>query len=174
MSRKRIYSVAAELSRSESTNSVATQSKRARISCHFHSLSDELVLKILSFLTTSELTRCQQVCQRLYRIAGDNHVWKSAFFDSFVQSQAAIPPHNRHSSKWLEEENLDQTRSRHWKQLYKLRYNWNRGSCRISEIEISAASSEPPLSIKLRRVCQYLSMRYNCDTAQLQRELSSR
>ena len=154
MSRKRVYSITAELPRSESANSVAAQSKRARISCHFHSLSDELVLKILSFLTTSELTRCQQVCRRLLRIAGDNYVWKSAFFDSFVQPQATIPPRSRHSSKWLEEENLDQTRGRHWKQLYKLRYNWNRGSCRISNIEISAASSEPLLSIKLRRVCQ--------------------
>ncbi|RPB26375.1 hypothetical protein L211DRAFT_781868 [Terfezia boudieri ATCC MYA-4762] len=142
----------------------STRQKRVRLPCYFQSLSDELVLKILSFLTTSELTRCQQVCRRLQRIAGDDQVWKSAFYDCFVRpqaprlsgsgrgvNQAPLPAYSSRSSIWLDDMSLVKAQNTHWKQLYKLRHNWTRGSCCITEIGISAAHSEPPLSVQMRR-----------------------
>lgn len=147
----------------------STREKRARLPCHFQSLSDELVLKVLSFLTTSELTRCQQICRQLQRIAGDDQVWKSAFYDRFVRpralrlpgsgrggNQAPPPTHSSRSSIWLDDVGLVKSQNTHWKQLYKLRHNWNRGCCGVTEIGISAAPSKPPLFAQMRRVRHYL------------------
>ncbi|KAF8426567.1 hypothetical protein EV426DRAFT_591860 [Tirmania nivea] len=136
----------------------SARQKRVRLPCHFQSLSDELVLKVLSFLTTSDLTRCQQVCRRLQRIAGDDQVWRSAFYDRFVRPRASslpgsgpLPAYSSHPSIWSDNVGLVKTKNIHWKQLYKLRHNWNRGCCGVTEIGISAAHSEPPLSVQMRR-----------------------
>jgi len=147
----------------------STRQKRVRLPCHFQYLSDELVLKVLSFLTTSELTRCQQVCRRLQRIAGDDQVWKSAFYDRFVRprasripgsgrgvNQAPLPAYSSRSSIWLDDVGLVKAQNTHWKQLYKLRHNWSRGCCGVTEIGISAAHSEQPLSVQMQRVCHSL------------------
>lgn len=169
--RSRSDSPTEPLALQENTSRISstTRNKRARRQSHLQSLSDELVLKVLSFLTTSELTRCQQVCRRLYRIAGDDQVWKSAFYDRFVRPRAsrlpglargitpvALPAYSSRSSKWLDDAGLLSAQNTHWKQLYKLRHNWNRGRCGVTEIGISTVRSEPPLSVQLRRVCHFL------------------
>lgn len=147
----------------------STRRKRVRLPCHFQSLSDELVLKVLSFLTALELVRCQQVCRQLQRIASDEQVWKSAFYDRFVRPrasrlpasgrwgiQAPLPVYSSRSPIWLDDVGLVNAQNTHWKQFYKLRHNWNRGCCGVTEIVISAAPSESPLAVQMRRVCHYL------------------
>ncbi|KAF8468411.1 hypothetical protein BDZ91DRAFT_680011 [Kalaharituber pfeilii] len=140
-------------------------SKRARIArSRFDSLSDELVLKVLSYLTPFELTRCQQVCHRFFRTAGDDQLWKAVFYERFVRPRTSMLPgsvrpgmqlamraYNSRPVKWSEEEGLANTQSTNWKRLYKLRHNWNRGTCGVTEIVFSAVPTEPPLSFQLRR-----------------------
>ncbi|KAI9776999.1 MAG: hypothetical protein M1839_009143 [Geoglossum umbratile] len=126
-------------------------SKRAahldRLSC----LSDELLLRILSYLPTSSLTRCQRLSHRLYVLGGDPQVWKSAYYNRFVRPRAARIPGIREkdpasnslffsskASKWLEDEALvKQGRETNWKRQYKIRHNWSTGSCNVSELQVA-------------------------------------
>lgn len=117
-------------------------------------LSDELLLRILSFLSLSSLARCEGVCLRFHALAGDGQLWKSLYYNRFVRPRAArIPGIREHTestallyssriSRWLEEEKLVARGSgTDWKRQYKLRHNWSRGSCEVREIRIS----EPPM-----------------------------
>ncbi|KAI5841466.1 hypothetical protein DFP73DRAFT_555865 [Morchella snyderi] len=119
-------------------------------------LSDELFLRIASFLSISDLTSCQRVSKRFSRIATDGQIWKALFYRRFVRPRASripgvsrAPPSSLHyssrNSRWLEDEGLARTSATNWKQLYKLRHNWNKGICRVSEVDISANEPLPPL-----------------------------
>ena len=53
-------------------------------------------------------------------------------------------------SKWLEEDHLVRGgRKTNWKRQYKLRHNWSRGSCNVSETQIAERPSIPPLLVRL-------------------------
>lgn len=133
---------------------------------HIKQLSDELFLRIASFLPITDLTSCQRVSKRFSRIATDGQIWKALFYRRFVRPRASripgalrAPPSSLHyssrNSKWLEDEGLVRTSETNWKELYKLRHNWNRGICGVSEIDITAnAPPIPPLLVKLHEVCE--------------------
>ena len=40
-------------------------------------ISDEILLKIFSFLDIEDLIRCTQVSKRFYRIANDSYLWSA-------------------------------------------------------------------------------------------------
>lgn len=122
---------------------------------HIKRLSDELFLRIASFLQISDLTSCQRVSKRFSRIATDSQIWKALFYRRFVRPRASripgasrAPPsslyYSSRNSKWLEDEGLVRTSATNWKELYKLRHNWNRGICGVSEIDITVDSPLPP------------------------------
>lgn len=122
---------------------------------HIKRLSDELFLRIASFLPITDLTSCQRVSKRFSRIATDGQIWKALFYRRFVRPRASripgasrAPPSSLHyssrNSRWLEDEGLAKTSATNWKALYKLRHNWNRGICRVSEIDITANEPLPP------------------------------
>ena len=53
-------------------------------------------------------------------------------------------------SKWLDEDFLvARERRTNWKRQYKLRHNWSRGSCDISEIDMVEKTLLPPLLVQL-------------------------
>lgn len=53
-------------------------------------------------------------------------------------------------SKWLEEDHLVKGSTRtNWKRQYKLRHNWSRGSCNVSETQVAERPSIPPLLVRL-------------------------
>ncbi len=53
-------------------------------------------------------------------------------------------------SKWLDEEALvSRGRETNWRRQYKLRHNWSRGSCDISEIDVAEKPLIPPLLVQL-------------------------
>jgi hypothetical protein len=92
-----------------------------------------------------------RLSHRLYVLAGDPQVWKSAYYNRFVRPRAARIPgirekdstsNNLHfsskASKWLEDEALvKQGQETNWKQQYKLRHNWSTGSCNVSELQVA-------------------------------------
>ena len=53
-------------------------------------------------------------------------------------------------SRWLEDKHLvlggDET---DWKKQYKLRHNWSRGSCDVTEIQVAERPSLPPMLVQL-------------------------
>ena len=53
-------------------------------------------------------------------------------------------------SKWLEEDHLLRSdRKTNWKRQYKLRHNWAKGSCNVSETCVADQPSVPPLLVRL-------------------------
>lgn len=52
-------------------------------------------------------------------------------------------------SKWLEDDHLVRGgKATNWKRQYKLRYNWSKGSARVSETEVAEHPSMPPLLVR--------------------------
>ncbi|RPA71405.1 hypothetical protein BJ508DRAFT_367778 [Ascobolus immersus RN42] len=125
-------------------------------------LSDELYLRIFTYLEITDLVACQLVCHRFYRIAGDSHVWKGAFYNSFIQPRLrqrpptltpSKPPDNEEKvrsqrlKRWLDDEAVSHTGA-DWKGLYKLRQNWLSGSCEVSEVEVAREGGELLVGLK--------------------------
>lgn len=54
------------------------------------------------------------------------------------------------TSIWLEDEYLVDRGSRtNWKRQYKLRHNWSKGSCAVSEIEVAKEAVVPPILVQM-------------------------
>ncbi|KAG5814734.1 hypothetical protein H9Q74_002730 [Fusarium xylarioides] len=123
-------------------------------------ISSELLLRILSFLSSSELLDISPTSQRLYRLASDPHLWREHYYERFVLPRALRIPGFRlggaggtklqYSSRravWAdgrkgrapEDEVLkesNKTESVDWKRQYKLRHNWARGKCAVEEVSV--------------------------------------
>ena len=107
--------------------------------------------------------RNNRICHRLGAIANDSHLWKSAYYDRFVRPRATrIPGSKEHASpsgslryssrapQWLEDERLVKGgKETSWKRQYKIRHNWSRGSCDVSEIQLSDETLNLPLLVQL-------------------------
>ncbi|MCJ1468087.1 hypothetical protein MMC07_006714 [Pseudocyphellaria aurata] len=126
-------------------------------------LSDELILRTLSYLPVSELIVCERLSHRLSGLAKDSQLWKSAYYNQFVRPRASRIPglrdrepsarsliYSSKISKWLEDDHLvKRGRATNWKRQYKLRHNWSRGSCKVSETQVAERPSVPPLLVQL-------------------------
>lgn len=121
-------------------------------------LSDELLLRILCFVPVTTLNICQRVSQRLHAIAGDAQLWKAAYYNRFVRPRAARIPgtssdqlsYSSKLSKWLDDANLvKRGQETNWKRQYKLRHNWSRGKCAVSEIPVAEEPPVPPLLVRM-------------------------
>ncbi|KAH3908429.1 hypothetical protein HBH56_174920 [Parastagonospora nodorum] len=125
-------------------------------------LSDELLVRILSFVPVDSLLVCQRLSTKFSRLAIDSELWKAAYYRRFVLPRASrIPgikdsgPANRFHyssrlSKWLDDGDLvkDGVKT-HWKQQYRLRHNWSQGQCAVSEIVVAERRPDPPLLVMM-------------------------
>ncbi|MCJ1295728.1 hypothetical protein MMC34_007292 [Xylographa carneopallida] len=139
--------------------------KRPRYSStdRLSALSDELVLRTLSFLPVSTLVACHRLSHRFCTLSSDPQLWKSAYYNRFVRPRASRIPgirdqgapaaslfYSSRISKWLKDDHLvKEGNETNWKKQYKLRHNWSKGSCDVSEIQISARPSLPPMLVRL-------------------------
>ncbi|TKA56090.1 hypothetical protein B0A49_10839 [Cryomyces minteri] len=106
-------------------------------------LSDELLLRILSFVSVPTLITCQRLSHKFYAVAGDSQLWKALYYNHWVRPRASRLPgirdpgmsaenlfYSSKVSKWLDEETLVKRGTEtNWKRQFKLRHNWSRGSC---------------------------------------------
>ncbi|RAL05009.1 WD domain protein [Aspergillus ibericus CBS 121593] len=113
------------------------------------SLSDELLIHILSFLPIPSLLACQQLSRRFHALAGDAELWKRQYYSRWVRPRARRLANARRTlfshpeieysprvSTWLDHGHLaKEGMSTNWKRQYRLRHNWSRGVCRVTEIE---------------------------------------
>jgi hypothetical protein len=145
--------------------------KRARSTSEdpLSQLSDELLLRILSFLPITDLNVCQRLSHKLKSIAADSQLWKALYYNRFVRPRASrlpgmrdadsAPEHLHFSSKlskWLDEENLiKRGKDTNWKKQYKLRNNWTKGNCNVSEIEVAHQPPIPPLLVRMHEGIVY-------------------
>lgn len=98
-------------------------------------------------------------------LAGDAQLWKAAFYDRFVRPRASRIPGVRDTgvpatslfysskiSRWLDDDHLVRRgKATNWKQQYKLRHNWSRGSANVSETKVAEQPSIPPLLVRLHQ-----------------------
>lgn len=121
-------------------------------------LSDELLLRILSFVPTATLATCHRVSNRFKTIASDSELWKGAYYERFIRPKtlrhfAGKRRHARLQSKlgkWLDEQDLVRGgKKTNWKRQYKIRHNWATGSCDLSEIHVAA---RPPVPTPLAQL----------------------
>lgn len=123
-------------------------------------LSDETLLRILSYLPIPSLNACQRVSKRFHAIACDSQLWKAAYYNRFVRPRASRLPgikevnaaghlyFSSRISKWLDEASLVQNgKETNWKRQYKLRHNWSRGACDVVEIPLLEAPSTSPILV---------------------------
>ena len=102
-----------------------------------------------------------RLSRRLHALAGDSQLWKAAYYDRFVRPRATRIPRIREQdklafsyssrfSKWLDDERLVRRgRETNWKRQYKLRHNWSRGSCHVSQVEIVREPTVPSPLVRL-------------------------
>jgi hypothetical protein len=147
-------------------------------------LSDELLLKILTYLPIEDLAFAQRyvtlhlsqsasltpsrVSSRLRRLAGDSELWKQKYYARWVRPRALRIPglkeaeylsdtlrYSSKLAKWLDHGHLIQRGMKtDWKRQYRLRYNWWRGRCKVRELEV-AELPVPPIHVKFHRSIIY-------------------
>ncbi|KAI2632899.1 hypothetical protein GGS21DRAFT_521855 [Xylaria nigripes] len=128
-------------------------------------LSDELLVRILSFLPLHDLLNLAPVSGRFYHLSGDSQVWKRLYYLHFVLPRALRIPGFRngsardgklhYSSRWAVwadgqkggwvdmhcgNRRQGQEEEDNWKRQYKLRYNWARGKCAVEELPLGSES----------------------------------
>ncbi|KAL9614097.1 MAG: hypothetical protein Q9167_001382 [Letrouitia subvulpina] len=127
------------------------------------SLSDELVLNLLSYLPASDLVHCERLSRRISLLAKDSQLWKSAYYSRFVLPRAIRIPGLRSQgtfakslsyssklSKWLEDDYLVHAgQATNWKRQYKIKHNWSKGSCKVKEMKIAERPSALPMLVQL-------------------------
>ncbi|KAL2809520.1 hypothetical protein BJX63DRAFT_353132 [Aspergillus granulosus] len=127
------------------------------------SLSNEVLLHILSFLPIPSLITCQRLSRRFHALAGDSELWKRQYFSRWVRPRArrlaiarrtSFPlsktEYTPRVSTWLDHGHLDRSeRITNWKRQYHLRHNWSKGICRVTQVEIP----QPPRPPMLATLC---------------------
>ena len=117
--------------------------------CHISKLSDEVLLNVFEMLPLSQIISCQTVSRRWQHISTDPELWKRLYFQRFVKPRLAHV-HSRTRTRiatrdwWNNErtQNDGETR-KDWKQMFKVRHNWRKGRCAVTEMDIS---NSPPHS----------------------------
>ncbi|KAI0599506.1 hypothetical protein F4775DRAFT_113183 [Biscogniauxia sp. FL1348] len=129
-------------------------------------LSDELLVRILSYLPLSDLLNIAPVSDRFYHISGDSQIWKRLYYSRFVLPRALRIPGFRDGSAregklhyssrkaiwadgrrggWIDmRSGTEDEGSRNWKRQYKLRHNWSRGKCAVEELRVGRESDLSP------------------------------
>ncbi|TWU71349.1 hypothetical protein ED733_002840 [Metarhizium rileyi] len=136
-------------------------------------LSDELLIRILSFLDEKTLLSVSPVSRRFNRISSDSQLWRPHYYHRFILPRAHMIPgfrtgSTRSSSKlrystaktiWAdggwgrrgsfvsEAKETASTAPREfvdWKMQYKLRHNWARGTCAVDEVQVRGIERDTP------------------------------
>ncbi|RMY75415.1 hypothetical protein D0863_02593 [Hortaea werneckii] len=137
----------------------------------FSRLSDELILRVLSYLPVSQLVVCQRLSYKYRSLAGDGQIWKEHYYNRFVRPRASRLPGLKEAgtpneqlsfaskaSRWLEDEHLVGHGTRtNWKRQYKLRHNWTQGSCAVDEIEVAEQPAIPPILVQMHNGIIYMA-----------------
>ncbi|EPE06959.1 f-box domain-containing protein [Ophiostoma piceae UAMH 11346] len=127
---------------------------------YLSSLSDELLIRILAYLSLPSFLSLAPVSRRFHRLSDDSQLWKAIYYDRFVLPRAMRIPGFRGGTLTSTPRtkdsvlpdttgkdelpspttaNLRRNRVLSWKQQYKLRHNWARGKCAVEELRLGGA-----------------------------------
>lgn len=138
---------------------------------HLLDLSDEILLRTLSYLNTAALILCERVCHKLCGLAKDNELWREKYYNQFVRHRARRLPslqriagqnqekdYLRYSSRdaqWLDQSHLIQAGvETNWKHIFRIKHNWVHGRAKTSEVQVGNVPV-PPVLAKVQRGCLY-------------------
>ncbi|KAH7237402.1 hypothetical protein MRS44_004305 [Fusarium solani] len=161
---------------SQLSDDIAQPSKRIRLAPRAYdppsrdiltNISSELLLRILSFLSSSELLSISPTSRRLYRLCSDPHLWREHYYERFVLPRALRIPgfrggaaggtrlqYSARRAVWADGRKgrvvdvgqddalSNATEGVDWKRQYKLRHNWARGKCAVEEVSVRDASGD--------------------------------
>lgn len=134
----------------------------------FAQLSDELIIRILSFIDQPALIQTSLASKRLHTIASDSQLWRNLYYRRFILPRANRHPGFRISGKpshtptrsfsqsqravWAEAAarrsgistptSDDAPEESDWKRHYRLRHNWTRGQCAVDEVDVHHGQRE--------------------------------
>src|SRR5271170_3784166 len=119
--------------------------------CHISKLSDEILLNIFELLSLPQIISCQTVSHRWQHISTDPELWKHLYFQRFVKPRLAHV-HSRTRTRiairdwWNNERTQTEGGPRKdWKQMFKVRHNWHKGRCAVTEMDISNSPPRPAI-----------------------------
>ncbi|KAF5129492.1 hypothetical protein DV495_002192 [Geotrichum candidum] len=101
------------------------------------SLNEELLLHVFSHLNVPNLCNTLLVCKKWYRIGSDNKIWRDLYQANFFK---------KHRFQTTLSIGIERQEELDWKSFFKLRYNWNRGVCRVKNIRFHPPASFPSSS----------------------------
>ncbi|KAI1863162.1 uncharacterized protein JN550_009898 [Neoarthrinium moseri] len=163
--------------------SATTKRPRLSASRDFVSpLSDELLVRILTYLSLPQLLEVAPVSRRFHRLSEDSQVWKRLYYSRFVLPRAMRIPGFRDGSAregklhytsrkavwadgrrggWVDMRSEEDKASRDWKRQYKLRHNWSKGKCAVEELRVGdvipSTGMEAPRKM-LVKVCEGIAV----------------
>ncbi|KAJ2905645.1 hypothetical protein MKZ38_004720 [Zalerion maritima] len=127
-------------------------------------LSDELILRILSFLPLSNLLSVSPVSHKLHQLSVDSSLWRALYYSRFVLPRALRIPGFRdgtakdgklhYSSRrtvWADGRRgglvqpVSGARKENelcWKRQYRLRHNWSKGKCAVEELLVGSQGDQ--------------------------------
>ncbi|KAK2770212.1 F-box domain containing protein [Colletotrichum kahawae] len=128
-------------------------------------LSDEILVRILSCLSPSDLLRIAPVSRRFHRLSSDSQLWRTLYYHRFVLPRALrIPGFRDGSARESAKVHYSSRRtvwadggwgrrggsgeSVDWKRQYKLRHNWARGTATVEELNVRDTSPRYSLRSK--------------------------
>ena len=142
----------------DAVDGVTPKFKRRRVGplVRLDDISDELVLRILSYLSPEELGSAARLSRRLLRLANDNESWKERYYARWVRprvlqipsaaprSTRDIPRYSAKSANWLDHRHLIfPSNITDWKWQYRIKNNWSRGTCNVQTLEVSQPPTAP-------------------------------
>ncbi|PHH90826.1 hypothetical protein CDD83_2538 [Cordyceps sp. RAO-2017] len=116
-------------------------------------LSDELLVRILSYMDERVLLDISPVSRRFHRLTSDSQLWRPHYYRRFVLPRAHRIPGFRAAAaaantrisavttdaSWpsrrgpVDADTYDEV---DWKKQYRLRYNWARGRCAVDQLPV--------------------------------------
>ncbi|KAF4589062.1 F-box domain containing protein [Ophiocordyceps camponoti-floridani] len=108
-------------------------------------LSDELLVRILSHMDERALLVMAPVSRRMYRIASDGQLWRRHYYRRFIAPRAhRIPGFHAlrtpsFGSRRVRVGAGDRVELVDWKKEYRLRHNWARGRCAVDQLFVRGA-----------------------------------
>ncbi|KAM0752735.1 hypothetical protein T439DRAFT_378524 [Meredithblackwellia eburnea MCA 4105] len=127
------------LKRARTTStSTSSTSRNYRLTLE-NSLSEEVLLRCLSFLDLQDLITVSRVSRSWYRLAQDPELWRSLYLASFPSSSRTSTYSSSANSL-----NSPLGRTRPWRSLFKISTNWRKGSARTSTLATTVRQSVLP------------------------------
>ncbi|KAJ9638609.1 hypothetical protein H2204_004085 [Knufia peltigerae] len=125
-------------------------------------ISDEILLRVLSFLPTQDLLRTERVSRRFHTLASDGEIWKAKYYDTWIDHRARrLPPEKTQEGsrqrvkilRWLEHgQKLRDGATIDWKRQFKIKTNWAAGAAKVHEVEVANPPTPPVIARVLKGV----------------------